>query len=164
MFQGLYCKLMWIVGIGIFMGSAVGTAAELPADMGGWEKDSAYNQYYNAAEMDQIRGIVERIMEITPIPGMKPGVGLMVREGKSEEPISVHLCPSWFAQMGDIGVRRGEKVKIKGAWAEIDGKDVFMASKIRKGDYFDFKVRLTKDGTPFWTMTPEELARERNSK
>ena len=48
-------------------------------------------------------------------------------------------------------------------WAEIDGKDVFMASKIKKGDFFDLKVRLTKNGKPFWTMDPEELARERAS-
>ena len=36
-----------------------------------------------------------------------------------------------------------------------------MASKIKKGNYFEFKVRLTKNGKPFWTMTPEELSRER---
>ena len=36
-----------------------------------------------------------------------------------------------------------------------------MASKVKKGDYFEFKVRLTNDGTPFWTMSPEDLKRER---
>jgi hypothetical protein len=36
-----------------------------------------------------------------------------------------------------------------------------MASKIKKGEDFEFKVRLTKDGSPFWTMSPEELERER---
>jgi hypothetical protein len=39
-----------------------------------------------------------------------------------------------------------------------------MASKVKKGDHYEFKVRLTKDGTPFWTMSPEELARERKAK
>jgi len=34
---------------------------------------------------------------------------------------------------------------------------------VRKGDSPEFKVRLTKDGTPFWTMTPEQLAKERAS-
>jgi hypothetical protein len=38
-----------------------------------------------------------------------------------------------------------------------------MASKIKMGDYFSLKVRLTKDGTPFWTMSPEQLAKERAS-
>jgi hypothetical protein len=39
-----------------------------------------------------------------------------------------------------------------------------MASKVKKGDSYEFKVRLTKDGTPFWTMSPEELARLRQAK
>jgi hypothetical protein len=36
-----------------------------------------------------------------------------------------------------------------------------MASKIKKDPNTEIiKVRLTKDGTPFWTMTPEQLAME----
>jgi hypothetical protein len=39
-----------------------------------------------------------------------------------------------------------------------------MASKVKQGEHFEFKVRLTKDGTPFWTMSEDELARELASK
>ncbi len=53
------------------------------------------------------------------------------------------------------------KTKIKGVWAVIDDKDVFMAAKAKQGDDFEFKVRLTKDGTPFWTMSAEEITREK---
>lgn len=53
---------------------------------------------------------------------------------------------------------------VKGCWAEINGKDVFMASKVKKGESFEFKVRMTKDGTPFWTMTPDQVAKERGGK
>ena len=28
---------------------------------------------------------------------------------------------------------------------------------VKKEDYFELKVRFTKDGIPFWTMTPEDL-------
>ena len=38
---------------------------------------------------------------------------------------------------------------------------MFIASKVKKGEYFEFKVRLTKDGKPFWTLSPEELKKER---
>lgn len=61
------------------------------------------------------------------------------------------------------GDAKGDRIKLRGAWAEIDGKDVFLVSKIKKEDDWQFKVRLTSDGTPFWTMTPEELDKERNS-
>jgi len=53
------------------------------------------------------------------------------------------------------------RIKIKGVWAEINGKDVFMASKVKQDPDFEIiKVRLTKDGTPFWTMNSEQLAME----
>jgi hypothetical protein len=130
--------------------------------MGGWEKASAYNNLYNAREMDRLKGTIDDVIEAAPMPGMAPAVIIMLRESESDV-LKVHLCPVWFADKNSIGVRKGDQVKIKGAWAEINGEDVFMASKVKKGDYFEFKVRLTKDGTPFWTMTPEELVRERAS-
>lgn len=134
------------------------------SDMGGWEIEGAYNKHYDPKELESFKGEVEKVKEVVPMPGMSPGVALVVRERGTGEKILVHLCPVWFAKPGQIGIRRGDRVKVRGAFAEIDGKEVFMASKVKKGNEFEFKVRLTKDGTPFWTMTPEELARERASK
>jgi hypothetical protein len=77
------------------------------------------------------------------------------------EVIEVQLCPTWYRKPSEIMLKKNERIKIKGVWAEINGKDVFMASKIKKDPNFEIlKVRLTKDGTPFWTMTPEQLAWE----
>lgn len=99
--------------------------------------------------------------EIVPLPGMSPGVALLVKE-PSGEVITVHLGPKWFATPETTGIKRDDKVKIKGVWAEFEGKDVFMAAKISKGDFFEYKLRLSRDGTPFWTLTPEELKKERS--
>lgn len=130
-------------------------------DMGGWEEEGAYNQLYTASELDKLKGYVQKVTTVVPMKGMSPGVAVIIKDGDGEK-VMVHVGPKWF--LGDsIGIKRGEKIKVKGSWAEIDGKDVFMASKIKKGDYFVLKVRLTKNGKPFWTMTPEELARERAS-
>ena len=128
-------------------------------DMGGWEKNGRYNQYYDLSEWDDFKGKVVSIKEVVPLPDMSPGVALEVRVSKSEG-FMVHLCPVWFANPRNIGIKKGDRVKVSGVWAEINGQEVFMASKVKKGD-FEFKVRLTKDGTPFWTMSPEELNREK---
>ncbi|MFB0507226.1 MAG: hypothetical protein ACETWT_10890 [Thermodesulfobacteriota bacterium] len=135
--------------------------AEEKRQMGGWEKDSPYNKLFNPNEVDSFKGVVVGFQEVTPLPGMSPGVALLVRERGGNDVITVHLGPTWFIKQ--VGVKKGEQVKVKGVWAEIEGKDVFMACKVKKGDYFEFKVRLTKDGRPFWTMSPEELAKERAS-
>ncbi len=132
------------------------------ADMGGWEEEGAYNQLYKASELDRLKCTVKKVTEVVPMEGMSPAVALVVDDGDGEE-IMVHVGPKWF--LGDaIAVKRGDQVKIRGSWAEIDGRDVFMASKIKKGDFFELKVRLTKNGKPFWTMTPEELAKEQEEK
>ncbi len=124
----------------------------------GWENDSKYNEYYNYKERDSLKGEILQFKEVTPLPGMAPGTAFILEEG--EDKIFVHLCPVAFRAADETGIRKGIKTKVSGCWALIDGQDVFMAAKVKQGDNFVFKVRLTKDGTPFWSMSPEELARE----
>ncbi len=127
----------------------------------GWEKDSTYNSYYDYKERDAIKGKVVKFQEIVPLPGMAPGTAFILDEDGQE--ILVHLCPVTYADAQKTGIRKDIKTKVAGAWATIEGKDVFMAAKVKQGENFEFKVRLTKDGTPFWTMSPEELAKEASS-
>ena len=152
---------------GVFFGIMASGVTYLNAEeknMKGWEIGSPYNEHYNVAEFEKFRAWVVKLTTVIPMEGRSPMSAVIVREGS--ETILVHVCPTWFAKPTEMGIRKGDRVKIKGCWAEIEGKDVFMASKIKKGDSdtFEFKVRLTKDGTPFWTMTKEQLAYERASK
>jgi hypothetical protein len=135
-------------------------AADTP-EKAGWEAGSAYNKLYDAREQDDFKGTVTKVFTVTPMPGMSPAVALEVEEGPDQVNL-VHVCPAWFRDPEAIGVRRGDKVKVKGVWVEIDGKFVFLASKVKKGDFFEFKVRVTEDGTPFWTLSPEEQAKHSN--
>jgi hypothetical protein len=153
------------IGLGVILivglclsGLESGFAGESRA-MSGWELNSPYNKLYRASEMDSFKGTVVDIKEVVPLLGMSPGLVLEVSESKGET-ITVHLCPTSFENKKSIRIKKGDKVKITGVWAEINKKDVFMGSKVTKGDY-SLKVRLTKDGTPFWTMTPSQLAKER---
>ena len=130
----------------------------------GWEIDSAYNKNYNLDEWDSFKGTTVGFQKITPLPGMSPGVALLVKDLDTDEVVTVHLGPSSFVNPNSISLRKGDRVYVKGVWAEIGGQEVFMASKVKKGDYYEYKVRLTKDGTPFWTMNPEELAKETKGK
>ena len=130
-----------------------------PELMKGWEAGSAYNRHYDVREFEKIRAWFLRAKEVVPMPGMSPATVVEVLEGA--EIIEVHLCPTWYRKPSEIMLKKNERIKIKGVWAEINGKDVFMAAKIKKDPNFEIiKVRLTKDGTPFWTMTPEQRAWE----
>ena len=128
-------------------------------DMTGWEVGSEYNDLYNPKERDSIKGTIVKFAKITPLPGMASGTGLILDEGGGDK-VLIHLCPSAFASERETGLKRGDWVKVKGAWADIGDDTVFIAAKIKKDGGYSFKVRLTSDGTPFWTMPPEQLAKE----
>jgi hypothetical protein len=134
-------------------------AQEKP-DLEGWGKDSEYNRYYQTSEHDEFKGTVDEILEIKPLPGMAPGVGLKIKD-QDGDMVAVQLGPKSFVNVDSIGLKKGDRVKVKGSWAQIAGKDVFLASKVKKGENVELKVRRTKDGMPYWTMTPEELAKEK---
>jgi len=132
---------------------------EKPRDMHGWGIDDPYNKLYDVREYEKIRAWVVRLKEVVPMPGMSPATAMDVREGSDE--FEVQICPTWYRKPSEIHLQKGARIKLKGVWAEINGKDVFLASKIKKDPDIDIiKVRLTRDGTPFWTMTPERLAKE----
>jgi hypothetical protein len=134
----------------------------LPAgaeDMGGWEKDGEYDQHYRNSERDRIKGEIVDVVEITPLEGMSPGVALEVRD-QYDDKVLVHLAPKWYVDEHPMNLRKGDEVKIKGVWATIGEKDVFMAAKVKRSEYDEYKVRLTSSGMPFWAMPPEQLAKE----
>ena len=137
-------------------------AQEQPEHMTGWEAGSPYNNRYKASELDNFRATVVEVLEVVPMKGMSPASAITIKESDDDDPIMVHICPAWFTGKDSLGLKKGDRIKIRGVWAEIEGRDVFMAAKIKKGDYFELKVRLTRDGTPFWTMTEEQLAQERS--
>lgn len=153
-------RILLIAVASIILIAAWGGAEE-KKDMQGWGIDDPYNQHYDVREYEKLRVWVVDVTEVVPMPGMSPATALIVQERVGSEEIEVQLCPTWYRKPSEIMVKKNDRVKIKGVWAEINGKDVFMASKVKKDPDIDIiKVRLTKDGTPFWTMTSEQLAKE----
>ncbi|MFA9433737.1 MAG: hypothetical protein ACERKR_03585, partial [Deltaproteobacteria bacterium] len=87
------------------------------------------------------------------------GVGLLVQSPK-DGTVTVHLGPRSFIDVNKIWKIKGAEVKVRGVWAEIEDERVFIAYKVKSAKGV-LKLRRTSDGTPHWTMTPEELAKER---
>jgi|SRR3989339_374686 len=151
-----YCLMASIVILSLFFSSIICLAQE--NNMAGWGMDDPYNRLYDAKEVDTIKAVIRDIKEITPLPGMAPGLGMEIEE-KSGDRYLVHICPLAYKNAASIGLKKGDKINLRGCLVEIDGKEVIMAAKIKK-DEKSIKVRLTSDGKPFWTMSPEELKKE----
>ena len=144
-----------LVYLTIFIAGYIFSHAEEQKHFSGWGIDDEYQKHYDISKYKSFKARVVKVKEVVPMEGMSPAVALEVK--KNGDIIEVQICPTWFIKPEEIGIKKGDRVKIRGVPATIKGKNVFMASKIKKGDYFQFKVRLTKDGKPLWTMTPEEL-------
>lgn len=154
--RGVFLILLMSLSL---IGGIGSVQAEEQRDMHGWGVDDPYNKLYDVREFEKIRAYVLRVKEVVPMPGMSPATALDVREGAYI--YEIHLCPTWYRKPSEIRLKKDERIKIKGVWAEINGKDIFMAAKVKKDPDTDIiKVRLTKDGTPFWTMTPQQIAKE----
>ena len=81
-------------------------------DMGGWGINDPYNKLYNAADVERIKVVVTEVKEVIAMPGMSPGVALVVKEGGEGEEILVHLCPVWYKKASQIGIRKGDKIDL----------------------------------------------------
>ena len=125
----------------------------------GWEKESAYNNLYDLDQKDKLKGVVMDIINLTPLPGMAPGVGLIVQSSR-DGTVTVHLGPRSFVNLNYLWNMKGADVKVRGVWAAIDNEKVFIAYKVKSKSHV-LKLRRTRDGTPHWTMSPEELTKER---
>lgn len=158
MYMLLHKSTLTYILIFIFFSLFTAANATEQAGYDGWEKGSQYDEYYNYKERDSLKGEVIQFKEVTPLPGMDPGTAFILEEGG--EKILVHLCPVAFKAPDETGIRKGVKTKVSGSWTVIEGEDIFIAAKVKQGEHFVFKVRLTKDGTPFWSLSPEELEKE----
>jgi hypothetical protein len=152
-------KFGWLISLFAFLSVGIsGVIAGEQHHMKGWGVEDDYHKHYDVAKFEKLKAKVVRIKEVIPMPGMAPGVAMDVKT--DDDIFEVQICPTWFAKPDEIGIKKGDRVNLRGVRANINGKDVFMASKIKKENYFELKVRFTKDGIPFWTMTPEEVFRE----
>lgn len=139
-----------------------GDTAKGPGGVTGWEQGGEFDRHYSITEFDKIKGYFVRTTDVVPLPGMAVGVAVVMRDRADNEPVTVVLGPKEYAGplMDKLALRDGERINAYGAWARVGDKDVIIGTKIKKTETEFVKVRRTKDGVPYWAMSPEEVARE----
>jgi hypothetical protein len=114
---------------------------------GGWGAETPYGRLYDPAKEEAISGQVVSIETSAPMPGMAPGMQMLVRtdDGQSTR---VQVGPTWYLERQDLGIQANTHVQVTGARAEIDGQPVLMAREVQ----FDGQVVTLRDaqGMPMW--------------
>jgi sporulation protein YlmC with PRC-barrel domain len=124
---------------------------------GGWGVDTPYGRLYDPAKEQTISGPVVSIETSAPLPGMAPGMQMLVQtdDGKSTR---VQVGPAWYMERQDLDVKENTRVQVTGARAEIDGQPVLMAREVQ----LDGQIITLRDaqGLPMWSSIRRAAAKE----
>jgi sporulation protein YlmC with PRC-barrel domain len=123
---------------------------------GGWGVDTPYGRLYDPAKEQIISGQVVSIETSAPMPGMAPGIQMLVQtdDGKSTR---VQVGPAWYLERQDLDIKENTQVQVTGARAEIEGQPVLMAREVQ----FDGQLVLLRDvqGMPMWSSLRRTTAK-----
>ena len=114
---------------------------------GGWGVDTPYGRLYDPAKEQSISGQVVSIETSAPMPGMVPGMQMLVQtdDGQSTR---VQVGPAWYLERQELDIKENTRVQVTGARAEIEGQPVLMAREVQ----FDGQFVTLRDaqGMPMW--------------
>ncbi|HQR20435.1 MAG TPA: hypothetical protein PLE54_05575 [Burkholderiaceae bacterium] len=113
---------------------------------GGWSSRGPYQRLYNPESAYSAHGTIESIQSFVPLPGMAPGVHMMVKT--ASESVNLQLGPIWFIERLEPTLSPGDEIEFRGSRVTIDGKTVVIASEIKKGD--NTLVLRNAAGVPAW--------------
>ena len=123
---------------------------------GGWGPDTPYGRLYDPAKEQTISGQVVSIETSAPMPGMAPGMQMLVQtdDGKSTR---VQVGPAWYLERQDLDVKENTRVQVTGARAELEGQPVLMAREMQ----FDGQLVTLRDaqGMPMWSSLRRATAK-----
>ena len=115
---------------------------------GGWGVDTPYGRLYDPVKEQTISGQVGSIETTAPMPGMAPGMQLLVQtdDGRSTR---VQVGPMWYLERQDLDVKENTRVQVTGARVEIEGQPVLMAREVQ----CEGQVITLRDaqGMPMWS-------------
>jgi len=123
---------------------------------GGWGVDTPYGRLYDPAKEQSISGQVVSIETSAPMPGMVPGIQMLVQtdDGRSTR---VQVGPVWYLERQELDIKENTRVQVTGARAEIEGQPVLMAREVQ----FDGQVITLRDaqGMPLWSSLRRAAAK-----
>jgi sporulation protein YlmC with PRC-barrel domain len=125
-----------------------------------WMPGSEYNSQFNPAAVETVQGTVQSVgtfrLEGTSIPGLS----LQIRTDDGRM-LTVHAGPYPYVEHQNIMFHPGDKVTITGAPARWNGRDIVMASQIRRGD----KTLMLRDdqGKPQWNVNDLQSFESQNA-
>lgn len=101
---------------------------------------------FNPDAVVVVTGTIEKIEQVTPKDG-KDQIYFQLRQSKGHT-LTVWVGPAWYYDNQNIQFKKGEEVTVTGSMANVDEKDLLVASEIDR-DGLILRMR-GDDGNPVW--------------
>jgi len=135
----------------VVLGVACGGARAEKCTLGvGWEAGGAYNSLFDPMRSEAVKGSLVEFRRVVPLPGMAPALAMVVRSIYGET-LEVHLGPHDTLAYLTQAIQPGMLLKVTGSFATVEGREVFLAGRLRVAEVLELKLRSSRTGTPMWT-------------
>jgi hypothetical protein len=102
---------------------------------------------YDPAKAETVKGDVTAVEAFGAGRRMGQGIGMKLKTASGE--LFVHLGPQWYIErQGEVPIKAGDTVEVKGVKASRGGQDFFVASEVKKGG--DVLQLRDESGIPLW--------------
>jgi hypothetical protein len=118
--------------------------------MAGYAYNSPYNRLYSLRSQVDFTGIVTGVQTVRPMPGMDPGVTLLVKNDNGGGTAVVELGPQWFVDRQVTRIKPKQRVQVIGSKVMVDGRGVILAKLVRTGKEVLALRRV--NGVPYWDI------------
>ena len=125
-------------------------------DCGGWCRENGggpggpgggHGRMYDPAKVETVKGEVTAVEKVGGGRKMGPGIGLKLKTASGE--MVIHLGPQWYIeQQGEVPIKAGDTVEVKGVKASRGGQEFFLAGEVKKGG--DVLKLRDESGVPIW--------------
>jgi hypothetical protein len=124
-------------------------------DCGGWCRENGGGPggagragwMYDPSKAETVQGEVTAVEKVGGGRRMGPGIGLRLKTASGE--LVVHMGPQWYIeQQGEIPIKAGDAVEVKGVKASRGETTFFLAGEVRKGG--DVLKLRDESGVPLW--------------
>lgn len=123
--------------------------------LGGWDRNSDYNQHFSTRNLVTLTGKVTRVdRNAHPLQGMDAGLVATIKTD-SGEMAEIQVGPTWFTQFyhPKWNIQTGDQITVTGSRVSLGGHPVVMVVTGQKG-----ALKLTvrnQQGSPIWDFPAE---------
>ena len=137
-----------LIALLVSAAASVMTKASSERAYEGWLADGSYVSMYKRGQDTILTGRVVKVFHKELMPGMAPGLLLIVKDTDNKEH-TVSVGPASYLEEENISFKKGEEVTINGSTVQVKEKTVILSGEVNRAG-IGSNTLLDENGVPKW--------------